>query len=130
MSLTEPRNKKVFCRECNELKDLPASTGEAMIAMTLQYCGSCYFWHQLEVLKDDPNSVRIGGKHYFIGQETSLEQDPPKWRGMGGGKVIVEFFDGHRVTSTNFWYQGEIPEKWQKRIPENARFINQKGGSE
>lgn len=117
------KEPKVFCRECKALMALPKDKSEAMVALTINYCGLCYFWHQLEVVKNSPDSVRIGGKHYFIGKETSLEEDPPKWRGIAGAKVIIKFFDGRTVTSTNFWYNGVIPDRWKNRLPENAEFI-------
>lgn len=122
---TGKTEKKVYCRECFDLKDLPGDAAEAMIAMTLQYCGECYFWHKFEVLKATPEMARIGGKHYFIGPELSLDELPLKDRGMNGGKVIIRFFDGREVTSTNIWFQGLIPERWRIRLYDNAEFVKQ-----
>jgi hypothetical protein len=118
--------QKVHCRECNEWKDLPISGMTAVKLIALQLCYDCEFWHRLEILSDHPSSARIGGKHYWIGRETSLEEDPPKWRGMAGARAIIQFNDGRTVTTTNLWYQGVVPERWIGRLPNNARFVKQK----
>ena len=115
--------QRVFCKECRMWERLPFSNIEMMKLIALQMCQGCEFWHKFEILKNDPNAVRINGKHYWIGPED--DPAPPYWRGMGGGKVIVKFEDGRQIMSTNFWYQGVIPQRWRERLPDNAWFVRQ-----
>lgn len=116
--------QKVHCSECNEWKELSLNDLDAVKLIALQLCFDCEFWHKFFRMKDNPRAVRINGKHYWIGREDDAA--PADWRGMGGGKVIIEFNDGRKVESTNLWFQGEIPERWLGRLPDNAQFIKQK----
>lgn len=114
--------EKVLCKECHEWKPIHADDTRVALHVALQLCQGCHFWHQLEVLKDTPESVRIEGRHYWIGPETSEEQDPPHWRGMNGAKVVIKFHSGREVVTTNLWYQGVIPKHFQSRLSNNAEF--------
>lgn len=116
--------QKVFCKECREWRDLPFDEADAAKLIALGLCYNCEFWHKLEILKDDPNSVRVKGKHYWIGLED--DPSPPRWRGMGGRRVVIRFHDGREVVSTNLWYQGVIPERWVERLPDNTEFVRQR----
>lgn len=83
-------------------------------------CFKCDFWksHWLRDLERS-DWVVIKGHHYVIGSEN----DPPKARGFGGSKFIIEFFDGRKVETTNLWHQGEITPWWREKMPDNAKFV-------
>lgn len=81
-------------------------------------CFSCNFWHRYWLEKDRPDIVRVKGVHYVIGQEDPLF--PTFMRGFGGRKFRFKMNDGRIIESTNVWHQGEIPEKWKDRLPDNA----------
>lgn len=76
---------------------------------------------------DDPaERVVVGGEHYLLGDD---KPDYPKaFKGFGGRRFAIEFFDGRKVTTHDLWHQGVVPPKWRERYPDNARFV-QPGGA-
>jgi hypothetical protein len=68
--------------------------------------------------------VVIDGEHYTLGE------DKPgyEWKGFGGRRFDIEFFDGRKVTTHDLWHQGTIPPKWRERYPDNARFVTPERG--
>lgn len=85
--------------------------------------GAFIFWRErLEKDKELPEHTVciIDGTHYIIGPE----DDDSYFRGFGGAKFQIEFFDGTKVITTNLWCQGEPPLKWKNKFPDNARFEN------
>lgn len=94
---------------------------DRMIAMSL--CFTCNFWEEwverTEVEEDKPNIARINGNHYYIGDENSKSG----FRGFGGTPHTIAFNDGREVRTTNLWYQGEVPERFRERLPDNATFV-------
>ncbi|WP_433235329.1 DUF6197 family protein [Streptosporangium sp. CA-135522] len=68
---------------------------------------------------DDPvKRVVVEGEHYLIVDETCSG-----FRGFGGRRFDIEFFDGRTATTWNLWHQGTIPARWRDRYPDNARFV-------
>jgi hypothetical protein len=85
-------------------------------------CFSCNYWLKLVDVKDDPRTVRIDGGHYII----LPDGDGPVgglFQGFGGRRFTIEFFDGRQAVTNNLWNQGDIPEHFRVRLPDNARFI-------
>ena len=78
------------------------------------------FWERLleDDLKRSQQVAIIDGHHYIIEPENSKEP----FRGFGGDKFIIHFKDGREVITTNLWYQGEIPEEYKEKFPNNADF--------
>lgn len=69
---------------------------------------------------DDPaKRVVVDGQHYLICEE----RGSLRFRGFGGRRFHIEFFDGRRATTTNLMHQGEIPAKYRELYPDNARFL-------
>lgn len=86
-----------------------------------QMCSNCNFWreHLEEDKKLHPHTaVVIDGTHYYICREDSKSY----FRGFGGAKFNIRFNDGHFVTTTNLWCQGNIPPEWRDKFPDNAKF--------
>ncbi|MEA4956931.1 hypothetical protein SDC9_07477 [bioreactor metagenome] len=82
-------------------------------------CGSANFWLEKVEEKDNPNSVRVDGTHFWIGDEDSKSG----FRGHGGAKFIIVFSDGREVITTNLWCQGDIPLNYRKKVlHDNAEF--------
>ncbi|WP_275558596.1 hypothetical protein [Streptomyces sp. 5-6(2022)] len=63
--------------------------------------------------------VVVGGEHYILGEDRPGDA----FKGFGGRRFDIEFFDGRKVTTRDLWYQGVIPPKWRERYPDNARFV-------
>ena len=77
------------------------------------------FWNDKVQGKNDINVVRIKGEQYYIGKENN---DGNKFKGFGGHKSVIKFFDGREVVTTNLWHNGVIPEDFRERLPDNAEF--------
>jgi hypothetical protein len=108
----------IDCVECRKRRYLD----EEEFLVEAPLCRSCHFWAEYVALADDPRCVRIDGQHYWIVPDG---QGPlgGLFQGSGGSAFTVEFFDGRRATSRNLWTQGQIPEHFRGRLPDNARFI-------
>jgi hypothetical protein len=71
---------------------------------------------------DDPTQrVVVDHTHYIISLDTSSHG----FKGFGGRRWCITFFDGRTVTTNNLWCQGTIPPKWRERFPDNAEFLPQ-----
>jgi hypothetical protein len=70
---------------------------------------------------DDPlKRVVVNGDHYYLGDDK-----PGGFKGFGGHRWEIEFFDGRKVITHDLWHQGTVPPKWRERYPDNAKFIPQ-----
>ncbi|MEV0617635.1 hypothetical protein AB0I81_30240 [Nonomuraea sp. NPDC050404] len=76
----------------------------------------------LESVVDPAARVVVDGDHYAIGDDTG------GFRGHGGRRFDIEWFDGRKTTTRNLWHQGEIPPEWRHRYPDNARFVQPEKG--
>ena len=66
----------------------------------------------------DKDAIIVNGVCYHMGDENEKSY----FRGFGGARFVIEFLsDGHRVTTTNLWCQGDIPERFYKS--DNAVFV-------
>ena len=82
-------------------------------------CFMIDFWNEKVNDKNNINVVRAEGEQYYIGNENNNNS----FRGFGGRKFVVKFFDGREVVSTNLWYNGAIPEDFKERLLDNAEFV-------
>lgn len=123
-------HKKTLCHSCY-CKDQPDSfkctkcgeydTKSSWCSFALFFdglCHSCSFWQDYVNKKDAPASVRIDGKHYWVEPENSRSN----FRGFGGRTFVIKFHNGKKVTTTNLWHQGTIPDIWKSDLPDNAEF--------
>jgi len=104
---------------------LEVPRGAAKIHAPQGLCFGCGFWHEkIELARTAADRVvRVNGRHFMIGDEPQ----PGAYRnglGHGGFRFVIRFTDGREVTSHNLWGQGEIPERFRDRLPDNARFVN------
>ena len=85
-----------------------------------KHCFDCDYWlklHEDDITnRKDHKYVIENGTHYVIEPEDSTDY----FRGFGGTKVRIKFFDGTEVISTNLWHQGEIPERFRDIMPDNG----------
>ena len=85
-----------------------------------EHCFECNYWlslHEDDITnRKDHKYVITNGVHYVIEPEDSTDF----FRGFGGAKVKIKFFDGTEVLSTNLWYQGVIPERFRDIMPDNG----------
>lgn len=79
-------------------------------------CFTCTFW--TEQAQDQRDAVRIDGWHYRIGEDKGNV-----FRGHGGKRFTIKFYDGRIVNTSNLWHQGKIPEHFRAELPNNAEFV-------
>jgi len=82
-------------------------------------CFTCRFWEEIITRPDQDKCVRVDGRHYIIGE---ISGDENHFKGHGGRKFEVRFFDGRVVSTNNLWHQGKVPEHFKAKIPDNAIF--------
>lgn len=108
-----------ICRVCGEHETGSWIDKRAQWMERQQLCFSCSVWEETLPRRDDPHIVRVKGTQYVIGEE----RDNGGFRGYGGARWNIEFFDGRRVTSTNLWCNGDIPPHYRDQLPDNASFV-------
>jgi hypothetical protein len=83
-------------------------------------CFECHHWSRIEKTLSDKRRFIIDNNSYW------QENDNPNaaFQGHGGSLFRIKRFDSDDIIPTrNLWHQGEIPEHWRERIPNNAIFI-------
>ena len=80
-------------------------------------CHICAHWLD-HIKRTADKRIVVNGSHYLVGPVG----------GFGGRKWIIEFLDSERegFTTNQLWYQGKIPSHFRDRIPDNARFVQEK----
>lgn len=71
--------------------------------------------------RDGRRVAVIGHTYYEIGDGDGFAGR----LGFGGQKFVIEFFDGHRITTNDLWCAGTVPPKWRRRHPDNACFVQE-----
>ena len=111
------------CRECGG--EISLHFNESTKAKLLKHniCFTCNFWREHAELKD---RCVIDGVMYYA--DPNITEKPGfgqgKFLGMGGRRFDIEWFDGRKQTTYSLWCNGQIPEHFRARIPDNARFLN------
>ena len=116
-------NKEIKCRICGKTDGLDkwVKCDETKIMERENVCFHCAFWLE-KIATTNENTVIVNGTRYAIGKE-----DPNLlFKGFGGARFDIEFFDGRKVVSHNLWCQGNIPEEFRSypELQDNARFVN------
>lgn len=116
------RKHCIRCRKCGTFEHTDGYFDEIRDHLErLRFCHSCDFWLQKAKLRrKDPNFCVIAGAAYHIAREEA----PGGFRGFGGRKHVIRFFDGRVVTSTNLWFNGEVPGCWRAFLPDTAEFVD------
>lgn len=124
----DPPLKGGKCRECGG--NIEPNRWQPRIGRVLvenQLCIRCQGWLEAVLEKDDPKQVRVDGWVFNIAPE-----DPELRKmtggfglGHGGRRFRIRFDDGREVVTTNLWNSGEIPERFRKRLPDNAVFVRE-----
>lgn len=112
---------RVLCKEpgCGKEEDPSRWSRQVQDELVgLQLCFTCCYWMKHVEHAAAPDSVRVSGRHFVICPENVHPLD----KGFNGQRFVVLFDDGRRVETTNLWSQGEIPERFRARLPDNARF--------
>ena len=76
-------------------------------------CSYCGFWTE----KLSMNGIRINGTHYMPSNDTG------PFKGYGGHDFKIQMNSGEVIHTSNLWCQGDIPENFRERLPDNASFL-------
>lgn len=69
---------------------------------------------------DGGHCLRIGGRHYVA---IPGVVDPRPFMGHGGARLRWRDSSGNAYESNDVWSQGDIPEGFRDRLPDNAKWI-------
>lgn len=106
------------CHECNGWIE----TGYSFESMERHgACFDCSFWLDYVATVDDSTHVIVNGYHHVACNELTGGM-----RGFGGRRFAIRFNDGRELVSTNLWEQGQVPEHFRDRLPDNAVFVPQR----
>lgn len=109
------------CVECKQLHKGNWFKETAYRLQLKQLCFGCDYWLGKVNVSSSHRQVRVAGKCYYIGAESSEDRSG---RGFGGRRFLIRFHDGRgEVVTTNLWHNGEIPLLFRDRLPDNAVFI-------
>ena len=109
----------IICLECGKKEKLRWNEETKQTLIKRNLCFNCNFWMERIHRINHRNSVRIKNNHYWIENENASSDT---FRGFGGQRFIIKFNNGRLVITTNLWSQGEIPERFRDRLPNNAEF--------
>lgn len=110
----------IVCSVCGKIEDVSNwSNGEIMKQRRM--CFTCNFWQdQLDLDNSGKRQFAIIDNHHYV-----IEPDTIRgFKGFSGALHKIQFNDGRIVTTKNLWHQGQIPEKWQAKFQNNAKFIH------
>lgn len=80
-------------------------------------CFYCAFWiNHLGLYKNDPNWLVINGVSWMVHPFVPASERGHGFIGCGGREMKAITEDGREFFSNNWWYQGDIPEKFLKLI--------------
>lgn len=82
-------------------------------------CFNDLYWSERVKDINNKNQVIIDNQLYYI----EPENDPSQFRGFGGQRFEIAFFDGRTVVTTNLWHNGTVPEKYRDILKNNAKFV-------
>lgn len=105
----------LVCEECHRADLLRWNLPLRAALVAQGVCFDCNFWRKFI---DEPDGIRINHVHYMVKDEN--QSGSPSSRGHGGARFDIQLHSGQRITTTNLWYQGEIPPHFHSRLPDNA----------
>ena len=87
-------------------------------------CFTCSFWTEHSNYRNYTpegfaRNVIVNHKAYLM----SPNDQEGGFRGFGGSEWFVKFNNGYRVCCRNMWHQGNIPKRFWKLLPDNAKFV-------
>ena len=115
--------QEILPKPCKECGGIVSTCYQEELRAQLRHrniCFYCYFWLEKLDVKDYPTTVRVSGTHYMISPDNSSTLG---FKGFGGAEFRIKFNDGRYIVSHNLWCQGDIPERFKDRLPDNAVFV-------
>lgn len=107
----------VTCKICRATQQATYSRETRDKMVERQLCFLCLFWTQL-IEGDRTNFFVANGHHYQV-----FAEDAKGARGFGGRQWAIYPNAGGRIMTTNLWHQGEIPERFRERLPDDCTIM-------
>lgn len=87
-------------------------------------CTSCHFWNEKYENVNNPNQIVVKGVCYYMGPNKNYTGRDKSLLGFGGHEWKIKKLNSDEIIQcNNLWHNGEIPELWRSKIPNNAEFI-------
>jgi hypothetical protein len=110
------------CKICGQIVDTAFCEPIRTTIKESNICFNCQHWLRIEETLSDDRRYIINNASYFVRDDINANDG---FRGFGGAEFKIKRFGSDEIVVThNLWCQGEIPEHWRKRLPNNAEFIN------
>lgn len=90
---------------------------QVSVSVNVSYSNNDRFWQEKIAFKK--RLIIIDHVCY----QTENENSSSHFRGFGGQKFVIEFFDGRKLETTNLWHIGIIPPYYRRTLKDNAKFI-------
>lgn len=85
-------------------------------------CFNDAFWIEMIQLTDE--NTFVIDHHRYTGSLIDKEKSTG-FIGFGGKDMYVKYDNGKICHYNNVWYQGEVPERWWSKIPNNASWLTE-----
>lgn len=109
------------CQECDKFIEYGRFIGMERERAPLAHCWDCKFWlPRIAALHDGKHFVAEGsdGKPYWY--SLGSKKTPSSHNGFAGRWHTVTFTDGRVVETCDLWFGGDVPERFQDRLPVTA----------
>jgi len=132
--------EKLKCNICQHIDGeiLTTSTGSCVISVDPSHykddsnitkimiekkcCFSCAFWEQKVSAKDENTFITKMG-HYHSNEPYVDKTLVRGFLGYGGHDFYIKKDNGTYFHANNLWFQGEIPDVFQDKLPINSEFV-------
>lgn len=109
------------CRDCGGVEPNRYFDHVQTELLAARLCHTCNFWNKRHSELASGQFAIIDGRAYFIKPDEA--EGYQGFVGFGGAKHVIRFNDGREVVSRNLWFNGDVPDHWRARLPDNARFV-------
>lgn len=86
-------------------------------------CFSCNHWVEIMEDKDNPRRHFVKGVSYWRKDYRNLPSHEQHVLGFSGSVFKVKTNSGEEYTTNDMWCNGNIPERFKDRLPDNAIFL-------
>jgi len=114
----------VICPVCRFKEEPSLWRGHNVIEYDWCYC--CSFWVQWMAQRNDPRSVRVAGRHYWLLDDLDYRRRSYPYETIWE----VEFLDGRLARYEHVQCQGAIPDRFREFLPTNVRELRMRNGDD
>lgn len=112
----------MICKHCGKEIGMGYNDDTLEAMASREACFKCNFW--LEHYEKDTKTgvgIVVDGTHYVDGGNSN--KSDRGMLGFGGSTYHIRFNDGRELKTNNLWCQGDIPDIFRDKFPDNAVFV-------